>query len=331
MARLDLQPAHAPRHLPRPGGSSPGSIFVKAQKNSPDGDATYPQGAITYSAPPDRVSFLNYPTSPNSSWALDYRRTVPASGALTLAFAYSQAFLAADVASLARDAETALAPATAGGGTPLPGGGGSGTGGGGGGGGQGGSGGRGTSSFRGVSVRSHRLSVSKGRLLLRLACPSRAVRGCRGTATLYAKTAAKKGKRPKRAVVYGKARFSIAIRRTKSVRLKLSRAGRSAFRQNGGKLDGRPDHPGPRPRVASAQGHDVDDRQARDQEDQGQALRRRAARARKPPAGAGRAQNATARRALGRPTPSSASAALLARHQVSGRPGRTRGPARPGP
>jgi hypothetical protein len=224
--------------FPGPGGSSTGSIFVKAQKNSPDGDPTYPQGAITYSAPPDRVSFLNYPTNPNSSWALDYRRTVPASGRLTLAFAYSQAFLAADVAALARDAEAALAPATAGGGTPLPGGGGSGAGGGGGGGGggQGGSGGRGTSSFRGVSVRTHRLGVSKGRLLLRLACPSRAVRGCRGTATLYAKTAAKKGKRPKRAVVYGRAKFSIALRRTKSVRLKLSRAGRSAFRQNGGKL-----------------------------------------------------------------------------------------------
>jgi hypothetical protein len=213
-----------------PGGSSTGSIFVKAQKSSPDGDPTYPQGAITYSSPPDRVTFLNYPTYPNASWSLDYRRTVPASGALTLAFAYSDAFLAADVAGLAREAEAALAPATAGGGTPVPGGGGSGGGAGGGGSTTGGS------TFRGVTLRSHRLSVSKGRLLLRLTCPSRAVRGCRGTATLYAKAAPTKSKRPRRAVIYGKARFSIAVRRTAGVRLKLSASGRSALRKKHGKL-----------------------------------------------------------------------------------------------
>src|SRR3954454_8278495 len=215
-----------------PGGSSTGSILVKAQKAAPDGDTTYPQGAVTYSAPPDGVSFLNY-TSPNLSWSLNYRRRVPASGALTLAFGYSQAFLAADVATLARAAEAALAPVAASGGTPVPGGG---TGGGGGGAGGGGGPGGG-SAFRGVTLRNHRLSVTKGRLLLRLAGPSRAVKGCRGTATLYSRTGpSSKRKRPKPAVVYGKARFSIKVRRTASVRLTLSRAGRKAFSAKHGRL-----------------------------------------------------------------------------------------------
>ena len=225
--------------FPGPGGSAPGSILVKAQKASPDGDPKYPQGAITYSAPPDRISFLNFDaTKPNRNWALDYKRTVPASGALTLAFAYSQASLSADVATLARDAETALAPTSAGGGRPLPGGpAGSGTGGGGGSG--GGGSGSGGSTFRGVRLASHRLSVSKGRLSLKLACPARAVGGCRGTATLYSKTSAKgngKGKHRTAPVVYGKARFTIAVHRTRSVRLKLTRAGRKALSAKHGRL-----------------------------------------------------------------------------------------------
>ena len=228
--------------FPGPGGSAPGSILVKAQKASPDGDPKYPQGAITYSAPPDRISFLNFDaTKPNRYWALDYKRTVPASGALTLAFAYSQASLSGDVATLARDAETALAPTSAGGGRPLPGGpAGSGTGGGGGSGGGGGGGsGSGGSTFRGVSLGSHRLSVSKGRLSLKLACPRRAVGGCRGTATLYSKTSSKgngKGKQRTAPVVYGKARFTIAVHRTRSVRLKLTRAGRKALSAKHGRL-----------------------------------------------------------------------------------------------
>ena len=81
--------------------------------------------------------------------------------------------------------------------------------------------------------------MSKGRLSLKLACPARAVGGCRGTATLYSKTSAKgngKGKQRTAPVVYGKARFTIAVHRTRSVRLKLTRAGRKALSAKHGRL-----------------------------------------------------------------------------------------------
>jgi hypothetical protein len=206
-----------------PGGKAPGSIFVKAKKDAADGDPMWPQGAIGYSSPPDDVRFLNYPTKPNSYWALHYRRTVPATGALTLVFVYSTASRAADVAALAHEGEARLAQYVAAGGQA--------------GGGGGGSGGKqgghrpGAKAFRGVALRGRRLAVRRNRVVLRVVCPAGAVRACAGTATLYAPASPSTGRgRHARPLVFGRARFVVATRHVQRVTVRLRRAGRRALR-----------------------------------------------------------------------------------------------------
>lgn len=81
-----------------PGG--PASIYVKGDIGAADGDTTHPQGAITFSSPPDDVRF----TGP-AGFLMHYHRTVPATGALTLVFTYSMASRFSDVAGYAHDAE----------------------------------------------------------------------------------------------------------------------------------------------------------------------------------------------------------------------------------
>jgi hypothetical protein len=211
--------------FPGPGGTSPGSIYIKGNKDAADGDETDPQGAITYSTPPEEIRFLNYPTQANQFWAMHYRRTVPATGSLTFTFVFSNAFLASDVNAMAAAAEASLRPPTGGG----PGGG-------------GGGGLPGTTTFKGVSLRAKRLTVSKGKATLDLACPAGAVVSCSGTATLTATSAnasaaAKKKKR--KPAVYGKARFTIAAGKHKKIKLKLTKAGRSALRHHPRKLRAR--------------------------------------------------------------------------------------------
>lgn len=206
--------------FPGLGGSAPGSIYIKGNKDAPDGDETDPQGAITYSSPPDEIRFLDYPFSPNGLWALHYRRTVPASGALTLAFVYSEAFLAADVYAMASAAEARLT-------SPA-----------------GGQAGGGSGSlpprfrFAGVSLRHPRLAVRRGRATLVLGCPGNAVVSCVGTAKLSAPrgSRASAGKRRHRPAAYGRARFSIRAGAHRRIVIKLDRTARRALRRHHGRL-----------------------------------------------------------------------------------------------
>jgi Glucodextranase, domain B/PASTA domain len=80
--------------------AGPGTIYVKDDIGAADGDAVHPQGAITFSSPPDGVTFNS-----STTFLLRYRRTIPATGALTLVFTYSIASRAAEVAGYAHDAE----------------------------------------------------------------------------------------------------------------------------------------------------------------------------------------------------------------------------------
>jgi hypothetical protein len=79
---------------------APASIYVKGDIGAADGDATHPQGAITFGSAPDAVRF----TSP-TTFQLHYHGTVPAPGPLTLVFTYSMASRFSDVAGYAHDAE----------------------------------------------------------------------------------------------------------------------------------------------------------------------------------------------------------------------------------
>jgi hypothetical protein len=81
-----------------PGG--PGTIYVKGDIGAGDGDAVHPQGSITFSTPPDGVTFNS-----STTFLLHYRRTIPATGALTLVFTYAVGTRAAEVAGYAHDAE----------------------------------------------------------------------------------------------------------------------------------------------------------------------------------------------------------------------------------
>jgi hypothetical protein len=205
--------------FPGPGGSSPGSIYVKGNIDAPDGDETDPQGAISYSSPPNEIRVLSFSgvATPDKFWAMRYQRTVPASGSLTLAFVYSNAFLAADVNGMAGAAEASF---------PKSGGGGGGN----------------TNpaiAFSGMVLRAHRFTVSRGRFAVDLACPANTVGSCKGTATLSGPASRKADaarSKKKRTVVYGKASFSIKAGAHKAVTIKLTSAGRKALSRRHGKL-----------------------------------------------------------------------------------------------
>jgi Glucodextranase, domain B len=80
--------------------NGPGTIFVKGDIAAADGDPVHPQGSITYSSPPDAVTFNS-----STTFLLHYRRTVPAQGALTLVFTYAIAPSLGEVAAYAHEAE----------------------------------------------------------------------------------------------------------------------------------------------------------------------------------------------------------------------------------
>jgi hypothetical protein len=83
----------------------------------------------------------------------------------------------------------------------------------------------GSPAFRGVKIASRRVTVdSAGRARLRLRCPSGTNGFCRGRVTL----AARRGR-----TKFGHASFKIASSKTKTVRVKLSRAARRLLRRHG--------------------------------------------------------------------------------------------------
>jgi hypothetical protein len=98
--------------IPGPAAPGPGSFLVKGSASVPDGSELAPQGAVTFSTPPDSLAIVGSTDNVSArSWVeLHYTRTVPAQGPLALGFTYSDAFLGGEVASDAADAEVGFRP-----------------------------------------------------------------------------------------------------------------------------------------------------------------------------------------------------------------------------
>ncbi|HEY5316391.1 MAG TPA: hypothetical protein VIJ20_00315 [Solirubrobacteraceae bacterium] len=94
--------------------SGPGTILYKTDGATPDaGDATNPQGAITYASAPNGgpVDFTSSDeTAPYNEFVLPYTRTIPAGGSVALRFGYVQDYVLSDVQTLAQAASSTFAP-----------------------------------------------------------------------------------------------------------------------------------------------------------------------------------------------------------------------------
>lgn len=86
----------------------PGTIYVKSRLSAPDGNGTYPPGALTYDTPYDRAQFID--DGPlQSDFVLQYMRTVTPKRPFRLRHQLSAAFAMNDVAALAHPAEDLFA------------------------------------------------------------------------------------------------------------------------------------------------------------------------------------------------------------------------------
>jgi hypothetical protein len=103
--------------------SAPGSFYVKESNAAADGDPTHPQGAVTYSSPPDGVRFIFDESGGGTRDALvlRYVRTLPASSSLGLTFAYATGSTLAAIQSLAHGSEAAFQPPSISIASPAPG------------------------------------------------------------------------------------------------------------------------------------------------------------------------------------------------------------------
>jgi hypothetical protein len=91
--------------------AGPGTILIKDLATD-DGDPYSGQGAITYSIAPSQVQFISPASTGSSDLTMQYAATVPASGALTYTFIYSEDFNSAGVKAEGYGAEDAfLSPA----------------------------------------------------------------------------------------------------------------------------------------------------------------------------------------------------------------------------
>lgn len=82
----------------------PDTIYVKSRLSAPDGDGTYPPGALTYDTPYDRAQFID--DGPlQSDFVLQYTRTVAPGRPFRLRHQLAAAFAVSDVAALAHSAE----------------------------------------------------------------------------------------------------------------------------------------------------------------------------------------------------------------------------------
>jgi PASTA domain/Divergent InlB B-repeat domain len=85
---------------------TPGTIFVRMH-GAPDGDPATGQGAIVYDRPATTAAFI-FVQSFDSEFTLQQKGNVPAGGSTRFRFAYVQAYVAADVASMAQEATSAF-------------------------------------------------------------------------------------------------------------------------------------------------------------------------------------------------------------------------------
>lgn len=82
----------------------PGTIYVKSRLSAPDGNGTYPPGALTYDTPYDRAQFID--DGPlQSDFVLQYTRSVSPARPLRLRYQLAAAFAMNDVVALAQPAE----------------------------------------------------------------------------------------------------------------------------------------------------------------------------------------------------------------------------------
>lgn len=90
--------------------SQPASIFIKANANAADGDTYYAQGAITADPAPSGVRF--YATGANGprEFALNFQRTIPPGGTLTIKQTFSLATTQGATLALAAQAEDQQEP-----------------------------------------------------------------------------------------------------------------------------------------------------------------------------------------------------------------------------
>lgn len=86
--------------------SAPASIYLRAKNTAPDGNATDPRGAVTFSTAPNFARIVQGPAlSTNAEFQLAYLRTIPAGGAFAMTTTYENAPTLAEVQTLAHEAE----------------------------------------------------------------------------------------------------------------------------------------------------------------------------------------------------------------------------------
>jgi hypothetical protein len=95
--------------------SGPGTIEFKTDSATPDaGDATNPQGAITYGSPPNGgpvdFTFSDQSGSTDPEFVLPYTRTIPAGGSVALRFGYAQDYQLSSVQALSQTVLASFAP-----------------------------------------------------------------------------------------------------------------------------------------------------------------------------------------------------------------------------
>jgi hypothetical protein len=100
----------AGQQLAAPASSVPGSLLIKGSASVLDGGEESPQGALTFSNPPEGETVVGSTLNPESWLDLHYHRVVPAGGAVALGFTYSDAFLLSEVQQLAASAEAGYLP-----------------------------------------------------------------------------------------------------------------------------------------------------------------------------------------------------------------------------
>jgi Glucodextranase, domain B len=100
----------AGQQLAAPVASVPGSLLIKGSASVPDGSEESPEGALTFSNPPEGETVVGSTLNPESWLDLHYHRAIPAGGSFALGFTYSDGFLLSEVQQLAASAQASYLP-----------------------------------------------------------------------------------------------------------------------------------------------------------------------------------------------------------------------------